>query len=250
MNRMTARTVYLLIALSLSATACASPAAPAADSAPAAVSTPAAVAPVVEPAPDATATASASTESAGASASTRVFAIDPTRSEASYQVEEEFFGQNIAFVTAIGKTQTIQSQLALKINGTELAVGDNEFSVDLSTLTSDRPRRDAAIKRDWLQSNTYPLATFKASSVAELPADAALGKEVAFKLGGDMTIRDVTQPLTWDVKATLDGSTLTGAAQTFLYMRDFGFEPPDIAGMLKVSDGVTVTVNFAADEVK
>jgi hypothetical protein len=65
-----------------------------------------------------------------------------------------------------------------------------------------------------------------------------------------MTVRDVTQPLTWDMTARLDGETLSGSASTFLLMRDFGFEPPDIAGILKVTDGVTVTVQFAAQEVK
>jgi hypothetical protein len=65
-----------------------------------------------------------------------------------------------------------------------------------------------------------------------------------------MTIRDVTQPVRWDMTARLDGETLSGNASTFLYMRDFGFEPPDMAGILRVTDGVTVTVQFTAEEVK
>lgn len=99
-------------------------------------------------------------------------------------------------------------------------------------------------------SATASAATDKATSVAGLPADAARGKRVAFKLSGEMTIRNGAQPPAWDVKATLDGENLSGAARTFLYKRDFGFEPPAIAGMHKGTDGVTVTVNFAADEVK
>jgi hypothetical protein len=31
-------------------------------------------------------------------------------------------------------------------------------------------------------------------------------------------------------------------------MKDFGFDPPSIAGMLTVQDGVTITVNFTAKE--
>jgi hypothetical protein len=56
--------------------------------------------------------------------------------------------------------------------------------------------------------------------------------------------------LTWDMTARLDGETLTGSASTFLYMNDFGFAAPDVAGILKVTDGVTVTVQFTAQEVK
>jgi hypothetical protein len=33
-------------------------------------------------------------------------------------------------------------------------------------------------------------------------------------------------------------------------MKDFGFDPPNVAGMLTVEDGVTVTINFTAKEAK
>jgi hypothetical protein len=48
----------------------------------------------------------------------------------------------------------------------------------------------------------------------------------------------------------VDGDTLAGTATTFFLMKDYGFDPPDIAGMLKVTDGVSVTVQFVAQEVK
>ena len=115
----------------------------------------------------------------------------------------------------------------------------------MPALSSDR-----AIRERWLESSKYPLATFVATGVQNLPTDADFGKDVSFQVAGDMTIRDVTQPLTWDMTANLDGETLSGNASTFLYMRDFGFGPPDIAGILKVTDGVTVTVQFTAQEVK
>jgi polyisoprenoid-binding protein YceI len=66
---------------------------------------------------------------------------------------------------------------------------------------------------------------------------------------GDMTIREITQPQTFDVTAHLDGNTFTGTATTYLLMQDYGFEPPSILGMLEVADGVTVTLNFVAQEV-
>ena len=65
-----------------------------------------------------------------------------------------------------------------------------------------------------------------------------------------MTIREITQPHTFDVIAKLEGNTFTGAATTNLLMKDYGFEPPEILGMLKVTDGVTVTMNFVAEEVE
>lgn len=180
----------------------------------------------------------------------RLFAIVPEQSQAQYAVEEEFFGQAVPFVTAMGKTSAIDGSVTLDFGEGGVDVAANTFNVDLSTLASDSGRRDRAIRERWLESGKYPLATFVAAGVENLPADADFGKDVSFQVTGDMTIRDVTQPLTWDMTANLDGETLSGNASTFLYMRDFGFDPPDIAGILKVTDGVTVTVQFTAQEVK
>ncbi len=180
----------------------------------------------------------------------RLFAIVPEQSQAQYAVEEEFFGQAVPFVTAVGKTNTIDGSVTLDFANGDVSIANSTFTVDISTLTSDSGRRDRAIRERWLESSKYPSATFVATDVQNLPADAGFGKDVLFQVAGDMTIRDVTQPLTWDMTANLAGETLSGNASTFLYMRDFGFEPPDIAGILKVTDGVTVTVQFTAQEVK
>ena len=42
--------------------------------------------------------------------------------------------------------------------------------------------------------------------------DYSDGEEVTFQLVGDLTVRDVTVPMTFDVTATLDGNTITGVA--------------------------------------
>jgi polyisoprenoid-binding protein YceI len=180
----------------------------------------------------------------------RLFAIVPEQSQAQYAVEEEFFGQAVPFVTAVGKTNAIDGSVTLDFANGDVSIANSTFTVDISTLISDSGRRDRAIRERWLESSKYPLATFVATGVQNLPADADFGKDVSFQVAGDMTIRDVMHPLRWDMTAKLDGETLSGNASTLLYMRDFGFEPPDIAGILKVTDGVTVTVQFTAEEVK
>jgi polyisoprenoid-binding protein YceI len=194
--------------------------------------------------------APAAEEPATEGATTRTFAIAPDATTAQYAVEEEFFGQDLGFVTAIGRTQTIDGQIDFAVDGATLQDVNGTFNVDLRTLTSDRSRRDSLIRERWLESDRYPMATFTATGVSDLPADAALGQEVAFKLTGDMTIREVTNPWTWDITANLDGSTLTGTATSFFFMKDFGFDPPAIANILEVTDGVTVTVDFTAQEVQ
>lgn len=180
----------------------------------------------------------------------RTFQVISDRSEATYQVQEEFFNRPVSIVNPIGRTQAIEGEFQLNINGSQVQLVNNQFLVDLRTLTSDEARRDQRIRDQWLESNTYPWAEFKATAIENFPENVAEGQEVSFKVVGDLTIRELTRPQTFDVTARLDGNTFTGQATTYLLMRDYGFEPPSILGILEVADGVTVTVNFVAEEVK
>ncbi len=209
------------------------------------------VVPTSPPAPTVEETAPPAPEAASAgetAAELRTFQIVSEESETFYQVEEEFFNRPIQFFNPIGRTQAIDGEFQLSFDGSQVQLADNQFTVDLRTLASDDPRRDGRIRDEWLESNTYPWAEFKATAIEDFPPGAAEGQNVSFKVTGDMTIREVTRPQTFDVTARLDGDTFTGTAITSLLMRDYGFEPPEILGMLKVTDGVTVTVNFVARE--
>jgi polyisoprenoid-binding protein YceI len=188
-------------------------------------------------------------EAAKPSAGLRTYQIVADQSEATYQVQEEFFNRPVNLASPIGRTNAIEGEFQLTISGNQVQLADNQFKVDLRTLSTDEARRDERIRNEWLESNTYPWAEFKATSVEEFPANAAEGQDVSFKLNGDMTIREITKPQTFDVTARLNGDTFTGTAITNLLMRDYGFEPPSILGMLAVSDGVTVTVNFTAQDI-
>jgi polyisoprenoid-binding protein YceI len=182
-------------------------------------------------------------EISGAAAGQTTFTIVSEKSEVSYSVEETFLNENNRLNTAIGKTSQITGQLSLDLaNPADSASGD--FTVDISTLTTDSSRRDNAIRRQWLESSRYPQAKFTINQITDFPANPQEGQAVQFKLAGDLSIRETTKPITWDVTATLNGDQLTGTATTFLMMADWGVTPPDIAGILKVKDGVTLTMNF------
>ncbi|MFN8456569.1 MAG: YceI family protein [Anaerolineae bacterium] len=225
----------------------AAPTAAPATAEPAATDAPAAT---TEPTPLATEEAAVAPTAAPETAATvRTFQIVPDQSEASYQVSEEFFNRPIGLVNAVGSTNAIEGQFQLNISGQQVQLTENQFRVDLRTLTSDEARRDQRIREQWLESNTYPWAEFKATAIENFPAEVAEGQDVSFKVTGDMTVREITKPQTFDVTARLDGDTFTGSAVTNLLMQDYGFEPPSILGILSVTDGVTVTVNFVAQEV-
>ncbi len=189
----------------------------------------------------------------GAVSGQRTFVIVPAQTTASYLVDEEFLGGALDKLgiaaganDVVGSTQQIEGQLQLNLDDLSAALGDNRFAVQMDTLTTDQDRRDNWIREDGPRFNQYPQATFVATAIEGAPATYTAGQEVNFQLIGDLTVRDVTKPVTFDVTASLAGDTLTGVATTQLKMSDFGIEPPNFANTLTVADDFGIKVDFVA----
>jgi polyisoprenoid-binding protein YceI len=153
-------------------------------------------------------------------------------------------------VVTVGQTSDVAGRFQLSAQDGQPVIEMSELTVDLRTLASDNNIRDMAIRRQWLESDKYPTATFVATSVEGLPADAVQGQAYTFEVSGDLTIRDITNPATFQVTVTLNGSTLTGQGTAQVYMRDYGFEPPEILGRFTVSDPATITIQGIANLVE
>jgi polyisoprenoid-binding protein YceI len=214
-----------------------------------------AAAPTAVP-PAATAPAAAATASQPASAPVsgqRTFIIVPEESKASYLVDEQFFagaleklGVAAGEYDVVGSTQAIEGQLQLNLDDLASALGENSFTVQMNTFATDQRDRDNYIRTDGPRFDSYPQASFKATAIEGAPASYNEGDEVNFKLVGDLTVREVTQPITFDVTARLVGDTLTGVATARAKMSDFGIDPPNFANTLTVADEFGMEVVFAA----
>lgn len=176
------------------------------------------------------------------------FKIIPAETVVQYAVDETFLNENNRLNTAIGKTSQVTGEFFADLNN-PAQIQSGEFTVDISTLTTDSSRRDNAIRNRWLESSRFPLAKFTISQLIGFPNKPQEGQELTFQMEGNLTVRDTTRPITWNVKAVKNGNRLTGEATTFLMMKDWGVEPPDIAGVLIVKDGVTLTVTFTFEQV-
>lgn len=177
----------------------------------------------------------------------RTFRIIPEQSTVSYSVGEIFFNENNRFNLAVGTTQQVNGEVFVNMTHPEQSsVGT--ITVDISTFHSDSSRRDNAIRNRWLESATYPLATFVPTEVSGLSADVQAGETLNLQITGDMTVREVTRPVTFDVQVKLENDMLQGTATSEVLMTDFGFPPPDIAGMLKAEDKVKIDFTFTAAE--
>ncbi len=181
------------------------------------------------------------------------YVIVSEESSASYIADEEFFGLALGkygipegLVDTVGTTQAIEGQFQLDWDDLNSPLGESTFTADLSTLESNQPRRDDWIRDNGPEFGTYPTATFVGESLEGAPTSYTPGEEVDFQLIGQMTIREITQPATFDVTARLEDGTVTGTATAALLMSDFGITPPDFANTLTVADAFEVRIDFTA----
>jgi polyisoprenoid-binding protein YceI len=170
------------------------------------------------------------------------FSIVPERSEARYLVTEQLVNVSLPN-DAIGRTQQINGSLVLQPDGTILAE-ESRLEVDLSTLQSDESRRDRFIKENTLNTSQFPMAVFVPTEMSGLPAELPQSGDVSFKLIGDLTIRDVTRQVEWDVAGSVQGDEVTGQARTSFTFADFNLTQPRVPVVLSVEDTIRLEVDF------
>lgn len=186
----------------------------------------------------------AASPSASPSADAFRVTLVPGSSQALYRAREQL--ASIAFPTdAVGKTTQVSGVVAFTSSG-QVDSSASKITIDLSTLQSDKPQRDNFIKQRTLDTARYPDAVFVPTAVLGLPWPLPASGQVTFKLTGNLTVRGVTKPTTWDVSATLDTREIRGTATTTVTFEDFGMTPPTAAAVLNVEDRLTLELDFTA----
>ncbi len=172
------------------------------------------------------------------------YTVIAEESEARYRVGETFLRMDRPNV-AVGVTRAISGEILVD-PARPAASRLGTFTVDISRLQSDEPRRDQAIRERWLQSARFPTARFEATAIEVDEATGDGSDGIPVTLHGRLTIRDVTRPVTFQGQFWLEGDTLRASARTTVRMTDFGFEPPSIAGLLRANDEVQIEVDLVA----
>jgi polyisoprenoid-binding protein YceI len=224
----------------------AAPTEPAATAAPAAASTatsaPEATTPP-EPTQAAENAATATPEAAGAPSGGAVkFVIVAEKTTASYKVREQLAQRDLPN-DAIGSTQAVSGAIVLGADGS-IDSKNSLITVDASTLQTDQSMRDNFVRRSVLQTDQYKNVTFVPTQISGLPSPIPTSGPVTFKLNGDLTIRNVTKPVTWDVTGTVNGDTASGTATTSFKFGDFSLSQPQVPVVLSIVDNITLQIDL------
>lgn len=146
----------------------------------------------------------------------------------------------------ISKVRAVFEEPSGTLTLTDNGVASVDASVKTASFNSKSADRDAHVRgEDFLDAEKYPELTFTAENVT------AAGEE--FELSGDLTIRGITQPVTFTVEfggQAVDpfGATRAGfSGSTVISRKEFGltWNAALEAGGVLVGDKVTIDLEVA-----
>ncbi len=176
-----------------------------------------------------------------ASAATR-WVVAADGNEARYRVREQLAGFEFPN-DAVGATSAVNGAIVFAADGT-IDRATSHLEIDLTALKSDEDRRDNYLRRNTLNTEEHPRATFLPTAIRGLPTPLPSSGEAAFELVGDFTVRGVTRPVVWTVTATFASGTVSGQAKTQFTFDDMGLTKPRLARLLSVADEIRLEYDF------
>ena len=173
-----------------------------------------------------------------------VYTIEPLTSKVRFELDEVLRGNP---VTVVGITDQVTGEIAVDLNDTASAqVGT--IQINARGLATDNNFRNRAINNKILQTGAFEFITFAPTAVNGLSGSAAVGDTVEFTMDGELTIREITQPVTFNVTATVaSDSQIEGTASAVIQRADYGLVIPSVPDVADVEEEVELYIDFVAN---
>jgi polyisoprenoid-binding protein YceI len=151
--------------------------------------------------------------------------------------------------TVVGETDQVAGQFAVDLGDFD-AAQLGVVQINARALATDSSQRDRAVQNQVLLTNEHEYITFTPTALVGLPTELAVGETAAFQAVGDLTIRGVTRPATFEVSLTpASDGRLTGSATTTVRFADWGITIPSVPMVTGVSDEARLELTFEATAV-
>lgn len=125
------------------------------------------------------------------------YTIDPAHSRIGFTVRH-------AMVTNV-RGEFTEYEGKLHLDGADPAKSSAELVIKVASINTSQAQRDEHLRTgDFFAAETYPEITFRSTSAEEVGDDT-------YRLHGDLTIKDVTRPVTLDLEFTGAATDLYGA---------------------------------------
>ncbi|MGA7954182.1 MAG: YceI family protein [Gloeobacterales cyanobacterium] len=106
-----------------------------------------------------------------------------------------------------------------------------EVQIGLASIDSGNGVRDARMRNEFLQTDKFPTALLVVKKIENFPKFSdwkQWGNRQKGKLIGDLTIKNITKPVTFDAEAIYTGKELKITGTSKVKMTDYGITPPSI----------------------
>jgi polyisoprenoid-binding protein YceI len=194
-----------------------------------------------EPASDAIADAAAGTRS--------LFRIVPEESEVRFILSEMLRGVP---TTVVGQTDQVAGDIIVDFaQPSNSQVGT--IRINARTLLTDNEFRNRAIRGEILESarDEYEFAEFNPTVLEGLPESVTVGEEFSFNITGDLTVRNITQSVTFLATITPVSETrIEGTARTTVQRSQYNLTIPSAPGVADVSEEVALEIDLVATLVE
>jgi polyisoprenoid-binding protein YceI len=162
--------------------------------------------------------------------------LDPMHSEVQFKVK------HLVISTVTGSFRKFEGEVVTESE--DFQDSEIDFSLDVDSVDTTQEARDQHLKSaEFFDAATYPKISFKSTSLTKNVSD--------YKLVGDLTIKDVTKPVTLDVEfggsaADFYGQTKAGFEITGkINRKEFGLTWDGIteAGSIVVGEDIKLIIN-------
>ncbi len=168
-----------------------------------------------------------------------IWTVDESVSFAGYRIGEEL--ASIGTATAVGRTGNIEASLTFAGN----TVTELDVTVDMTSLQSDRSRRDGALASRGLETDQFPTASFVLTEPIDLGDVPAEGDAIAATATGDLTLHGVTGNVTLELEGTFVSGTMVVVGSTDVTLTEYSIEAPTGFSVLTIDEVGTIEVQLA-----
>jgi polyisoprenoid-binding protein YceI len=149
-------------------------------------------------------------------------------SEAGYRIVEDGIASE---KVVTGRTTSVTGTVVLS----ERSLESTEITVDMASVTSDQPLRDAAFRDDLLDTGQFPTAVFTQDDPVRIEVPPG-GEPLEVDVPGTLTLKGVEQPVTATIQGVGTDATVTVVGTIEVALADFGIDPPSIPNVLTARD--------------
>lgn len=170
------------------------------------------------------------------------YVVTPAGNQARYRVREQLVGRDLPN-DAVGETSEVSGAIVVGTDG-KVVPSASRITVGSGKFVSDSDRRDGYVRRRLLESEQFPAVELAPTGFRGLPAKLPTSGTRTFQLLGSLTVRGVTRPTVWSVRARFQGDQITGTAATAFTFDQFQLTQPRVPVVLSVADTIRLEYDF------